>query len=338
MSNSHLLGTDGNRRGRGGSDCTRQWLWTLLCAPLRPPRPLRLTSPLSILLVIPLALVWTFAGGAEGPADNKAPSKKTALKPAKKEPAVRKAPPESLPLPAAGEYPAEKLLDIAASLWGMPLVTDGRSVDEAKVLIPPERAGRQVKRQELEDLLCTFRIYLHTLETEEGSTLVATRSTTWAPERFIPTYTRRFEVRSRNFEALVDEVKGFLAKKNDEAPAGLPPAGAAANPRTRTIIVRAPSRKTLAGVEAIIKKGEEPDPSEVRLFTFRPRHQPARQLVEKAREVLSAEEAKGVSIVASGAGNALLIRASEEVYKRIEEALRKHDVPQPPTSARKKRE
>ncbi len=290
------------------------------------------------LLCVPLCPLWLFlfvAAVEDGPEDKKA--KKTAVKPAKKEPAVRKAPPESLPLPSAGEYPVEKLLDMAAILWGMPVVTDGRSVDEAKVLIPPERAGGEVKRKDLENLLRTFRVYLHTLETEEGPALVATRSAAWAPERFVPTYTRRFAVRSRKFDAIVTEVKGFLAKRNDEALPGSPPAGAAANPQTHTIIVRAPSRKTLAGVEAIIQKGEEPDPSEARLYTYRPRHRPARQLVEFARKALSEEEAKEVSIVASGTGNTLLVRASEEVYRRIEETIKRHDVPQLPTAKETKR-
>jgi hypothetical protein len=261
------------------------------------------------------------------------PSPPPEAPPASKKPAAakagRKEPPRWIKLPEQGDYEAADLLPLAGLLHGRKVVGEGPGIAEVIVRIPAELAGQRAGREELSLLLGAHRIYLFLHEREGEPVLFATRDPHWTPVRDVPRFLRKFQVRSKDFEAVAREVERYLEEKNRAAPPGQPPAGAALDPRTRRIIVRAPTERILAGVDEIVTRLDRPPAGADRLYSFSPRHRPAGELLEEVLEALSEGEAKRVSLVVSRRGNLLLIRAAEDLHRKIQGILHARDLPEP---------
>jgi hypothetical protein len=244
-------------------------------------------------------------------------------------PETRK-PPQKVKLPGAGEHLARDILPLAGRLFGRKVAAEGSRVEETRLTILPEMAGRQVNREEMTVFLAAHGIYLFPHDADEGPVLVVTRNRNWQSKKEPPRFTRSFQIHSKEFEAIQKEVESYLAEKNRTAPPGLPPAGAAIDPRTRRIFVRAPSERIIAGVEEIITRMDRAETGSPHLYSFSASNRRADDLREEVLAALSEGESKRVSLLVPGRGNVILIRAPEELYQKVKSLLEAGDRPQKP--------
>lgn len=234
----------------------------------------------------------------------------------------------SVKLPESGERGIAEILALAGKLFGRPVVTHGPKVEEVRVVISSEMARREVRKEEMKLLLGAHGVYLFPHQDRKGPVLVATCDPGWTPESPPPRFLKSFQIRGKDFEGIAKEVERYLAERNQKKPPGEPPAGAARDPRTKRIIVRAFSENVIAGVAEIIARRDRLDPQAPHLYTYAPKHRPAEVLLEEVLESLGKAEGERLSLVVSRRGNLLLIRASEELYRKVEAILQARDVPE----------
>lgn len=273
------------------------------------------------------------------------PAAKAAAKPAAKgaaKPGARPPSPPRVQLPPAGKRLLEEILPLVSRVVGREVSLDEELEEEdagepVLITITPEMAGRQATREELVLLLGAHGIYLASRKAPGGPLLFLTSrkpeaggdkaASDGAPAPVAATFRRSFQLRSKEFDSIAREVQEYIAWKNGESPPGAPHARAAIDPRTRRIVITAPSERTVAGVEEIIVRRERSDPDAIHLYTYRPRFRPARELIEGALESLGEAEARKLTLVVPRRGNAILIRGPEELYQKVKKALESLDVP-----------
>lgn len=257
-------------------------------------------------------------GGAKTPA------------PAKKAAAAKK-PLANVKLPEAGEHRAAEIFVLAEGLWARSIDLEKPDVGDVRLQITEGLAGQRVTREELTIFLGAYGIYLFPKDASPDGPLVATRNARWkppAPEE--KRFARTFQLRARTFDAVRKEVETFIAAKNRTRGPNVPAAGVAADPRSCRLVVRAASERVLAGVEEIVAKGsreqEEREKEGEHLHAFKPAHARVSALEEQLLGKLNDSQRKAVTVRAVTGRNVLLVRASEETWRRIEPILQELDV------------
>jgi hypothetical protein len=235
-----------------------------------------------------------------------------------------------------GEVEAAAIFPLVERLTGLPVVLDGDGVGRTRILITDGIGGQRVTRDEMTVLLAASRIYLYPHDGGDGMVVVASANSRWRPEFLLPRFTKTFRVGSRVFDETRKVVEAVLEKKDRELPPGTPRCALAADPRTGTLVVRAPSEAIIASVEAAVaeaKKRSEEAGSPPHLYTYKPRWRRAPDLQVDLLESLSVGDRQAVSVVIPAGKNVLMIRAGEEAYRRILEILADLDARPAPNRA-----
>ena len=234
-------------------------------------------------------------------------------------------------LPEAGFYPATDLFPLATKLSGLRVRPTKSNVAEKQVEISIELAGQRLSYDELALLLAAHGVFLHPHESKKkGPLLVASNSRSWKPRRK-SVHTRGFDVSPRRFSAALREVENLIEKRNQRSSGRRTDSVVLPVKATGRLLVRTPHRHVLKEVENLIAKIEiEGDPRKDRrnhFYSFRPENFPARILESRLRGFLDKNELKRVHLVRPRGRNALLVRTTPPLWKKIRRILTLADTP-----------
>jgi hypothetical protein len=232
-------------------------------------------------------------------------------------------------LQGAGEYEVQDFYTLIEELTGLEVLPDPYDEDISRfpIVITPEIAGQRITREELLILLGAHGVHLISHGMKEGPVLILTRDRDWKPRKESPRqFTKSFQVSPRSFGQVREEVERYIEDKNRYLLPGKTPATLLADPRSCRVIVRANSKRDLAGVEEIIVRRGRRRSDAPHLHTFLPRHRAAVELHQELLEKMSPGQKKRITIVIPRRMNALMIRASNDEYEEIKGVLESLDV------------
>lgn len=234
-------------------------------------------------------------------------------------------------LPEAGSYPAIDLFPLVTKLSGLRVRAAKSNVAEKRVEISIELAGQRLSYNELALLLAAHGVFLHSHESKKkGSFLVASSSRSWKPRKK-SIHTQGFDVSPRRFSAALREVETLLEKRNQNSRGRKTDSVVLPVRATGRLLVRTPHRRILREVENLIAKMEvEGDPRRDRrnhFYSFRPENFPSRILESRLRGFLDENELKRVHLVRPRGRNALLVRTTPPLWKKIRRILTLADNP-----------
>ncbi len=226
--------------------------------------------------------------------------------------------------PAAGRHPARAILDVVERLTGMPVDAVAAGLDEVSVRLDAPIAGAPADLDGARVLLAAHGLYL--VEDPAAGRWLASRDRHLDPAT-PRQLTRVFELGSRSFRRAAEEIDRFVEERNRRRPE-LPPTRAVFVEGTGRIIVRAHSERVLAIVDEIVRGVEEESARrEPRLLVHRAFHMRAEDLHARLREALDDDEVERLHVIVPRRTNSLVIRADEELARKVERILKVSDSP-----------